>query len=188
MTTTQGYLAITDESLRDAVNGLGKKVKQCPGDVRKLENIYHAGTELSLEPLLFDPKIPFSEKVSGVSFTLELELDSILIESMQVRTSEPEVPFRLMLFESDPRRISGNIGNEDMIQMDPITQRVLSYPVGKALPYMNRDGIKELYGAISLYSRPLVMSISPGDKGVGRIIQRKKQPVNFILTLRYQIT
>ncbi len=84
--------------------------------------------------------------------------------------------------------MSGNIGNEDMVQMDPITQRVLSYPVGKALPYMNRDGLKELCGAIALYSRPLVMSISRGDKGVGRIIQRKKQPVNFTITLHYQIT
>jgi site-specific recombinase XerD len=188
LAATQDYLAITDESLRDAVNGLVKKVKQGPGDVRKLENIYQAGTELSLEPPLLDPKSSLREKVPGAPFTLELGSDSILIESLQVRTSEPEVPFRLMLFESDPRKITGNIENEDMIQMDPVTQRVLSYPIGKALPYMNRDGLEELYGAIYLYSRPLVISISPGDKGGGRIIQRKKQPVNFTLTLRYQIT
>jgi hypothetical protein len=188
LATTQDYLAITDESLRDAVNGLVKKVKQGPGDVRKLENIYQAGTELSLEPPLLDPKSSLREKVPGAPFTLELGSDSILIESLQVRTSEPEVPFRLMIFESDPRKITGNIENEDMIQMDPVTQRVLSYPIGKALPYMNRDGLEELYGAIYLYSRPLVISISPGDKGGGRIIQRKKQPVNFTLTLRYQIT
>ncbi len=119
---------------------------------------------------------------------MELESGSVLIESLQVRTSEPEVPFRLMLFESDPRRMTGSIENEDMIRMDPVTQRVLSYPTGKALPYMNRNGLGELYGAIYLYSRPLMISISPGDKGGGRIIQRKKQPVNFILTLRYRIT
>jgi len=32
-----------------------------------------------------------------------------------------------------------------------------------------------------------MISISPEDKGGGRIMQRKKQPVNFTLTLRYQI-
>ena len=84
--------------------------------------------------------------------------------------------------------MTGNIENEDMIRMDPVTQRVLSYPTGKALPYTNRDGLGQLHGAIYLYSGPLTISISPGDKGIGRIIQRKKQLVNFTLTLRYQIT
>ena len=188
LATTQVYLAITDESLRDAVNGLDRKVKQGPGDVRKLDNIYHANTELSLEPPLLDPKSPFVEKVSGAPFIMELESGSVLIESLQVRTSEPEVPFRLMLFESDPRKMTGNIENEDMIRMDPVTQRVLSYPTGKVLPYANRDGLGELYGAIYLYFRPLVISISPDDGWGGKIMQRKKQPVNFTLTLRYQIT
>jgi hypothetical protein len=93
-----------------------------------------------------------------------------------------------MLFESDPRKVTGNIENEDMIRMDPVTQRILSYPTGKALPYMNHDGLGELYGAIYLYSRPLILSISPEDKGVGKIIHRNKQPVNFALSLRYQVT
>jgi hypothetical protein len=188
LTTTQVYLAITDESLRDAVNGLDKKVKQGPGGVRRLDNIYHASTELSLEPPLLDPKGSFVEKVSGAPFIMELEAGSILIESLQVRTSEPDVPFRLVLFESDPKKMTGNIENEDMIRMDPVTQRVLNYPTGKVLPYANRDGLGELYGAIYLYLRPLMLSISPNDKGGGRIIQRKKQLVNFTLTLRYQIT
>ena len=71
--------------------------------------------------------------------------------------------------------------------MDPVTQRVLSYPTGKSLPDTNRDGLGELYGAIYLYPRPLMVTISPEDGGDGKIIQPKKQPVNFILTLRYQI-
>jgi len=187
LATTQIYLAITDESLRDAVNGLDKKAKQDPRDVGKLDNIYHASTELSLEPPLLDPKRPFIEEMFSAPFIMELKSGSVLIESLQVRTSAPEVPFRLMLFESDPRKMTGNIENEDMIRMDPVTQRVLNYPTGKALPYTNQDGLGELYGAIYLYSRPLTISISPEDKGGGRIIQRKKQPVNFTLTLHYQI-
>ena len=92
-----------------------------------------------------------------------------------------------MLFEYDSRKMTGNIKNEDMIRMDPVTQRVLSYPTGKARPYANRDGLGELYGAIYVYSRLLTMSISPEDKGYGGTIQRRKQSVNFTITLRYQI-
>ncbi|MFC1982930.1 tyrosine-type recombinase/integrase [Chloroflexota bacterium] len=187
LATTQVYLAITDESLRDAVNGLDKKVKQGPKNMRKFDNIYHTGIELSLEPPLINTKRPLTDGVSVAPFIMELESSSVLIESLQVRTSEPEVPFRLMLFESDPRKVTGNIENEDMIRMDPVTQRILSYPTGKALPYMNRDGLRELYGAIYLYSGPLIISISPEDKGAGRIIQSKKQPINFTLSLRYQV-
>lgn len=155
--------------------------------MRKLDNIYHASTELSLESPLLDPKRPLVEEISGAPFIMELESGSVMIESLQVRTSEPEVPFRLMLFGSDPRKMTGNIENEDMIRMDPVTQRVLSYPTEKALPYANREGLGELYGAIYLYSKPLMISISPDDWGGGRIMQRKIQPINFTLTLRYRI-
>jgi hypothetical protein len=118
---------------------------------------------------------------------MNVESGNILIENLQVRTSEPEVPFKLMLFESDPTKLHENIENEDMIRMDPVTQRILDYPTGKALPYTNRDGLGELYGAIHLYHRPLTISISPEDKGDGKIIQRKKRLVCFTLTLHYQI-
>lgn len=71
--------------------------------------------------------------------------------------------------------------------MDPVTQRVLSYPAGKALPYINRDGLGEIYGAIYLYPGPLTISISGEDKEAGVVIQ-SKQSVNFTLTLRYRAT
>ena len=92
-----------------------------------------------------------------------------------------------MFFESDPKRITGNVESEDLIRMDPVTQRVLNYPTGKALPYINRDGLGELYGAIYLYPGPLTISISGENKEAGWIIQ-SKQPVKFTLTLRYQNT
>ncbi|MFC1957467.1 tyrosine-type recombinase/integrase [Chloroflexota bacterium] len=187
LATTQGYLAITDESLRDAVNGLGKRMKQGPGDVRISERVFETGTELSLEPPLPDLRSVRASKVSTAPFTLELGSGNIMIESLQVRTSEPEVPFKLMLFDNDPGRVTGNLENEDMIQMDPVTQRVINYPSGKSLPYINRDRVGELYGAIALFPRPLVMSYSPVGEGGGRIVQKTDQPVNFTITLRYQI-
>ena len=82
LATTQIYLAITDESLRDTVNGLDKKVKQGPRDVKKFDNIYHVSTELSLELPLLDLNRPFINEVASASFTLELESASILIEHL----------------------------------------------------------------------------------------------------------
>jgi len=188
LSTTQGYLAITDESLRDAVNGLDKKVKQGSKEVGKSDNIYQVSTELLLEPPLFDPKSLLYKEVSSALFTLGLESSSVLIESLQVRTSEPDVPFRLMLFESDPKKMTANIENEDVIRMNPVTQSVINYPTGKSLPYMNRASLGELYGAIYLYPRSLMLRISPADKGDGKIFQQRKQSINFVITLRYQTT
>ena len=93
-----------------------------------------------------------------------------------------------MLFESDPGKISGNIENEDIIQMDPVTQRILNYPAGNIMPYINQDGLGELYGAIYLHMRPLIMVISRKRGGGGEIIQHKNRPVSFTITLRYQLT
>jgi len=188
LSTTQGYLAITDKGLREAVNELDKKGKQGSVDVRKPDNIYHTSTELSLNPPILTPERPFERDASSASFTLKLASASILIESLQVRTSEPEVPFKLMLFETDPGEISGNIENEDIIQMGPVTQRILNYPAGKIMPYINQDGRGELYGAIYLHMRPLIMVISRKRGGGGEIIQHKNRPVSFTITLRYQLT
>ncbi len=186
--TTQVYLAITDDSLRDAVNKLEQKMMPGPGDVSKSSHTYSAGTELVLEPPLPDRKNPLAGGVSGAPFILKLESDNILIESLQVRISEPEMPFRLLLFESDPRNMGENIDNEDLVRMEPVTQRVLSYPVGKVLPYTNREGHGLLYGAVYLYSGPVTLLIAPEDKETGRAVMERKQPVRFQISLRYQIT
>ena len=85
LATTQVYLAITDESLRDAVNGLDKRIKRGQGDVRTPKTSYQATLEMSLEPPLPDPDTFLRKKVSGAPFTLELESGTILIESLQGR-------------------------------------------------------------------------------------------------------
>ncbi|MFC1991458.1 tyrosine-type recombinase/integrase [Chloroflexota bacterium] len=187
LSTTQGYLAITDESLRDAVNGLDKKEKQGSAEVREPDNIYHTSTELPLNPPILTPERPFERDASSASFTLEIASPRILIESLQVRTSEPDVPFKLMLFESDPGKISGNIENEDIVQMASVTQRILNYPIGKIMPYVNQKGRGEIYGAIYLHMRPLIMVKSRKRGGGGEITQHKNRPVSFTITLRYQL-
>ncbi|MFC1874358.1 tyrosine-type recombinase/integrase [Chloroflexota bacterium] len=186
LATTQVYLGITEESLREAVNGLDKKGGKGSVNVGKPDNVYQTSTELSLDPPILTPERPFEPDASSANFTLKLASASILIESLQVRTSEPKVPFKLMLFESDPGKISGNVENEDIIQMNPVTQRILNYSAGKRMPYINKDGQGELYGAIYLHMRPLMMKVSP--KGGGLITQYKNRPVIFIINLRYQLT
>jgi len=187
LSATQGYLAITDKGLHDAVNGLATKGKQGSTDERKPDNIYQVNAELSLSPPVLIPERPFDRDPSSVTFTLELTSASILIESLQVRTSEPEVPFKLMLFEMDPRKISGNFENEDSVHMEPVTQRMLDCSTAKLMPYINKDGREELHGAIYLYMRPLKMIVSR-KTGEGLITQHKNRPVIFTISLRYKHT
>jgi hypothetical protein len=52
--------------------------------VRKFDNIYHTGIELSLEPPLPNPKRPLTDGVSVAPFIMKLESSSVLIESLQV--------------------------------------------------------------------------------------------------------
>jgi len=188
LSTTQGYLSITDKSLRDAVNGLNKKLGKGKVETRKPDTIYNISTKLSLNPPIITAERPYERDPSCTKFIMELVSPHILIESLQVRTSEPETPYKLMLFERDPEKISGNIVNEDIIQMDPVTQRLLNYPTGKVIPYVNQDGHGEIYGAIYLYMRPLIMVMSRKNRRGGKITQYKNRPVNFSITLRYQLT
>lgn len=82
--------------------------------------------------------------------------------------------------------LDSTIRNEDIIQMEPVTQRVFNYPHGNSVPYKNINGDSELYEALGLYMRHLTMVAATGRKGKF-LSQRKDQPVTFSITLRYHI-
>ena len=151
--------------------------------------IYESHAELSIRPPIANPHKPdtftIKHKESDVCI-LKIERKSILIQSLQLRTSDPKVPYQLMLFESDPRKLVGRVEQEDMIQMESVTQRIYTYPVGNPLPYINRDGKKALHVAICVFARNL-----PIDFLTGELTNKRKEylkhAINFILTLRYSV-
>ena len=72
----------------------------------------------------------------------------ILIDSIQIRTSDPAVPYQLMLFEETPPDSITDCENEDIIQMEETTQRVYTWGRGFPVRYLNKEGAKQVYGGI----------------------------------------
>ena len=89
-------------------------------------------------------------------FTIGLESDNILVESLQVHTSDPKVPYQLLLFETDPSQLPGELSNEDLVQMNPVNQRLYTYPAGGPIPYANRDKTRQLHGGLCIGQRALL--------------------------------
>ena len=90
---------------------------------------------------------------------MELESDDILIQSLRVRTSDPDVPYQLLLFETEPQQISGELSNEDVIQMNPVKQRVYTYPASGPIPYTNRDKARKLHRGLCISQRALLVDL-----------------------------
>jgi len=185
ISTTQGYLAVTDQSLRDAVGVLGEKRKP-PRSIRgEWSEVLECATDVTVIPARWDPWESMIAPNKGVFFTVELESDDILIESLQVRSSDTEVPYQLLLFETEPRQLSGESSNEDLVQMGPVKQRIYTYPAGRPIPYKNRDKMKKIYGGLCIGQRALLVDLLSEET---RLEQRSylQQPVDFSITLRYK--
>lgn len=186
LATTQVYLAITDESLRDAVNGLDKKGGPPLRGKKELPEIYESSTELAVTPAKFDPRVSLFPPGTGGFFHMNLEADSILIESMQAHTSDPAVPYRLLLFDSDPHQCPDKWEDEDSIQMEPVTQRTYTYPAGRPIPYVNRDKENKLYGGIIVYQEPVPIELLAKEKEA-ELMAYSEHPVHFTIDLRYRL-
>lgn len=185
----------SDEVLRELAKRYDKSERQLQRYISEIKerneagSIFESHAELSINPPVTDPRRPNAFTIKhkeGDICSFNLKCESILIQSLQIRTSDPEVPYQLMLFECDPRKLSGRVEEEDMIQMEPITQRIYTYPHGNPLPYVNRDGGKNLHVAIFVFARNI-----PIDYLVGELNDERGkflgQAVNFTLTLRYRV-
>ena len=186
ISTTQGYLSVTDQSLHDAVGVLDKTRKPLRRSHVELSESYESAVEVTLTPARWDPWEHMMAANAGALFNIELESEDILVEGLQVRTSDPQVPYQLMLFESDPRRLSGDLSNEDLVQMNPVTQRIYTYPAGGPIRYVNRDKTMRLHGGLWINQRPLLADLFT-EESKEELKAYLQAPVNFSLTLRYRI-
>jgi hypothetical protein len=185
ISTTQGYLAVTDQGLRDAVGVLDKKHRLPRRDRAELSEIYESSLEITLTPAQWNPFESMLAPNTGTFFTIDLESDNILVESLQVHTSDPEVPYQLLLFETDPHQLSGELDHEDLVQMNPVNQRLYTYPPGRPMPYTNRDKTRKLHGGLCISVRPMPVELLAEEtrEKLNAYLQR---PVDFIVTLRYR--
>ncbi len=116
------------------------------------------------------------------SFILDTLSSHILINTVQVRTSHPNVQYQLMLFEEIPPEEIGEWDNEDIIQMERVTQRVYTWGRGFLVPYRNREGKKQVYGGIGTGKKPTLFGMEEEEFSV--YIRR---PIQYEIRLQYRV-
>ena len=118
---------------------------------------------------------------------MPLQSNNILLESLEVRTSDPALSYQVMLFETDLSEDIGPWSEEDLIQMsEPVKQTIFFYQPAAPRPYVNRQQEPKLHGAVAVYERPVQIDLLEPEK---REAQKAyfTRPVQFTITLRYRI-
>ena len=180
--TTQVYLSLTEQGLRDAIQSLEKPKKRAGASTGTIQTMVKVGIRPKASGIGY-PKVSL---FTYDFFKMELENNSIVIENMQVRTSDPSAPFRLMLFDNDPDAAGTSWEEEDIIRMQPVTTRVYTFPGAQPQPYTNALGEKRLYGGIGVYQRNLPVELL-GENRKKERLDYLAQIINFEITLRYRL-
>jgi integrase/recombinase XerD len=139
------------------------------------------------KPPDFDPQtMPVIDRPVGFPFTLALAKPDVFIESLEARTDDLEVPYRLLLFERELDAGTDDWGREDFVQMaKPVSQRTFLYQPASPRHYVNAEGKPSLHGAIVVHQRPFLVDLmGPNMREEQKAYLTK--PVQFTLTLRYQ--
>ncbi|MFC2019518.1 tyrosine-type recombinase/integrase [Chloroflexota bacterium] len=192
LTATEAYLSITDERLHEAIIKVDIHKKKGPVtessgiDTQRQAIVYESAAELTIQPAEFDSLVSPTTGGTVGFFTIELQSDNVLIDSIQVRTSDPTAPYQLMLFESDPLQKPENWENEDSIQMRPVVQSTYTYPSYGPMPYTNRNKQKVLYGGIAVYQRPIRVDLLTKSKREEQIAYTQRL-IHYTVSLRYSI-
>jgi hypothetical protein len=76
----------------------------------------------------------------------------VYIESLQVRTSDPGLPFGLAVFEHKPET-GEEIEKEDVARIEIAKRRTVTWPAGAPFLYKNADGQNRLYGVLAIGHR-----------------------------------
>jgi len=183
LATTEVYLSLTDKRLRDAIDTLSKPRKKTePGGGPTLQST----TILVIQPHDFNPYTMQFQQPVGRTFVLPLQSNNILLESLEVRTSDPTLSYQVMLFETDLSEDTGPWGKEDLIQIrGPVEQRVFLYQPASPRPYVNRQKEKKLHGAIAVHERSIPLDLLDPAK-TKELKAYFTQPVQFTITLRYR--
>lgn len=193
LNTTQVYLSVTDKAKKEAIRQLdepkdGGATKTGAGGHRDLNKTFEVATQLVAKAVPYSPPYPqpfWMNETESYPFTLELENDNILLESIVVRSSYPDGAYKLMLFESAPPDNPRNWENEDLIQMkEKIRRRVFThYFATGSSPYTDQDKSRKLHCGMVLSRRPLPFLPSQDPK-----LQKGfyKKEVVFTISVKYK--
>ena len=108
-------------------------------------------TDLKLKPVSAEPQLKPTPQ--GHYFTLDLRSNEILIESIQVYTTDPSIGFRFSLFSTRPPDPIIEWDNEDLIQNHMMQQRVYTYYSEKPRYYWDYDEAHKLHAGLIIGQR-----------------------------------
>ena len=189
LATTEVYLGVTDESLRDAVGLLtGSQDPDAEAGINDASNVgariliarKHLDLDLdglSLEKYMSGPVE--HDRYSHKPFLLETESNHLFIHSVEIRTSEPSVAYRLMIFERLPGE-DDEWTNFDLAAMEEVDKLAHIWSLSAPLEYTNTKGDKGVCVALITSWRPMRFDID-GDE----LLNYFKQPIHFDLKLTY---
>jgi hypothetical protein len=99
-----------------------KKAGVSASGIQTNNSVFQTMIELVAKPVPYDPSNhPLLKMIVMYPITMDLQSNTIKIEEIQIRTSDPSAPFKFMVFESDPPENSTQWKEEDMIQMEEVT-------------------------------------------------------------------
>ena len=183
--TTRIYLTVTDKDKEDAVDRLCKPVPEipiggyAPGTGKELE----AGGRFSITPADYDIYSDIITPLTYGFFSIDLESSHILLSVLRVRTDDPALSYKVMLFEGRPDNDSYE--HEDLIQMEAVQQRIYQFAPERPLEIANREGEARLWFGLGVYQRNIPVDMLSPDRA-GERSQLYKKPVNFEVSVQYR--
>ncbi|MFC1964821.1 hypothetical protein ACFLWG_02310 [Chloroflexota bacterium] len=115
-------------------------------------------------------------------FSIKLRANKVSIVNITVWISDQEVPYRLMLFERNPSEYSGDWSPMDLLQIEPVTQRIYIFSKWFPFPYVDRNNSQTLHGGIELHRKTMHFDLKNDQ-----LRAYHEESVNFNITLRYVI-
>jgi integrase len=174
--TTSVYVGLRGSALRDAINLLEGPRRPDRSFPVSATGVFETSLTLELGP---DPKN--LNQLSMAGFVLNLPAPAVSIESLQVRTADPFLPFRLLVFEHRPET-GEEIEREDVVNMEMTRRRTVTWPTGAPIFYQNNDGRNELYGAIAVGHRDKFIVVKQTEST--KELTPDVSPARFTVTFR----
>ncbi len=189
-TTSQSYINVADDDIAAAyrkfspmINLMQAESKGSPSieaRPKATDQILETETDLELRPGSAEPQL--MQTPQGKYFTLDIRTNEILIESIQVYTTDTGIGFRFLLFPARPPDSIMEWDNEDLIRADMAKQRVYTYYSEKPLYYRNYEESHKLHAGLHIGHRALRFDL---------IDEKQKKdyyeaPVSYKIRLRYR--
>jgi len=190
LATTEIYLRVTDKDKQHAVDvldpSLGRVLDSDASKVRPGDKDYDAKEATlvkEMAPAYFDPISSSVKPLTYAFFSIDITDTKIIIDNLKLQTSDPSLPFKLMLFNNNPDTIS-DWQDRDLVGMGMVNRPVINYrPPGNG-EYENLDGEPKLHGGIEIGQRSTPIELLSSERKGDRA-DWQASPASFTVNLRY---